>query len=141
MARAMFGADPSQVQAWRLAEAQTIQAAIARYQYGGVSLVSMMSWLSPVRRRQVTIAAERGVLVFDDRAPQKLALHATDDATSYPSYDVALPLTREPAAFVDLVRSGSSDVSDTGLGLAIVQAIAAAGESISNGGAIVRIGM
>jgi predicted dehydrogenase len=141
MARVMFGADPSCVQAWSLADAKTVQAAVARYQYGAASFVSMMSWLSPVRRRQVTIAAERGVLVFDDRAPQKLALHAKDGDTSYPRYADALPLTRELAAFLKRVRSRSCDVSDTALGLAIARAIAGAEESIRNGGAVVNIGM
>jgi hypothetical protein len=49
-------------------------------------------------------------------------------------------LTRELAAFVDLVRSRSSDVSDTALGLAIAHAIAGAEASITNGGAVVKIG-
>jgi predicted dehydrogenase len=141
MARAILRADPAWVQAWGLMHPQNVQAAISRYQYGAASVVSIMSWLSPVRRRQVTVSAERGVVIFDDRAQQKLALHDKDGNTSHPTYDSALPLTNELRAFLELVRSHSTDASQIALGIAIAQAIEGAQESISNGGAAVEIRM
>jgi predicted dehydrogenase len=139
MGRAIFRDDPACVQAWSLTDTQNVQAAMSRYQYGATSLVSMMSWLSPVPRRQMTVSADRGTLIFNDRAAQKLSLHDKDGNTSHPGYDDELPLTNELRAFLDLVRSHSTDASHVALGVAIAQAIQSAQESISNGGAAVEI--
>ena len=96
---------------------------MSRYEYGAASLVSITSWLSRVRRRQMTICAERGVLIFDDRSPQKLSLHEKDGSTSHPRYGNELPLTSELRTFLDVVRSHSTDASQIALGVAIAQAI------------------
>ena len=139
MARAILGTDPGWVQAWSLTHTQITQAAVSRYQYGATSLVSMMSWLSPARRRQVMVCADRGVIVFDDRAAQKLTVHDKDGNTSRPTYGNELPLTNELRAFLRLVRSGSSDASHIALGVAIAQAIGSAEESITKAGVAVEI--
>jgi predicted dehydrogenase len=141
MARAIFAAEPTCVQAWSLTGTENIQAAVSRYHYGAASLVSVTSWLSLVRRTQVTICAEQGVLIFDDRAQRKLTLHQRDGKVSYPGYETELPLTRELRAFLDLIRSRSTDSSHAALGVAIVRAIEAAEESIRNGGSVTKIGM
>lgn len=139
MARAIFGANPTKVQAWSLTKTRNIEAAVSLYQFGEASLVSTTSWLSPLRHRQVTISAERGLVTFDDRARQKLALHDTDDNVSYPAYDEGLPLTNELRAFLALVRSGSTDATHVALAVAIAEAIEGAEESIRNGGVAVDI--
>ena len=141
IARAIFRADPASVQAWSLTETRHVQAAVSRYRYGAASLVSVVSWLSPLRRRQVTVCAERGIIIFDDRAQQKLAVHDKDGNVSYPSYDSQLPLTNELRAFLQLVRSGRGDASHIALGVAIAQSIEGAEESVRNGGAPVTIRM
>lgn len=140
MARAVFAAEPTCVQAWSLTGTENIQAAVSRYQFGAASLVSVMSWLSLIRRTQVTICAEQGVLIFDDRAQRKLVLHQRDGIVSHPGYEGELPLTRELRAFLDLIRSRSTDPSHIALGVGIVRAIEAAEESIKNGGAVTNIG-
>jgi UDP-N-acetylglucosamine 3-dehydrogenase len=137
MGWAIFGANPLAVQAWNLTESRCSQAAVSRYLYGASSLVSMMSWLSPIRRQRMTIAGERGHLVFDDKAIQKLILH-DKGGMSYPTYDSELPLTRELRCFLQSVRTGFFDASDVELGVAIVQAIDAAEASMENGGATVQ---
>ena len=141
MARAIFRQDPGYVQAWSLTDTEKVEAAVSRYQYGAASLVSIMSWLSPVRRRQMTISAERGILIFDDRSAQKLSLHKKDGSASHPRYDNELPLTNELRAFLNLVRSHSTDASQVALGVAIAQAIEGAQELIFNGGGAVEIRM
>jgi predicted dehydrogenase len=140
MAHAIFATEPTCVQAWSLTETENIQAAVSRYQYGAASVVSVMSWLSSVRRTQVTICAEQGVLIFDDRAQRKLDLHHRDGKVSYPNYESELPLTRELRAFLDLIRSRLPDSSHTVLGLAIARAIEQAEESIRKGGCLISIG-
>lgn len=116
-----------------------MQAAVARYQYGAVSFISTMSWLSPQPRRQMTISAEQGLLIFDDRAAKKIILHSKDGNTSYPAYDTELPLTRELRTFLNLVPRRSTDPSHVALGIAVAAAIEAAEQSIENGGCAVEI--
>jgi predicted dehydrogenase len=137
--RALFGGDPVSVQAWSLTGPQSCQAAIARYRYGSASLVSTMSWLSPVRRQSMTITGERGVIIFDDKAEQKLVAHDEAGIASYPDYDKELPLTRELRAFLDVVRGGSTDSSHLTLGIAVAKAIEAADQSIAGDGAPIEI--
>jgi predicted dehydrogenase len=138
-ARAVFGRNPVVAQCWTLADAPLCQAAVSRYDFGGVSLVSMVSWLSPVSRQQMTIAADKGSLFFDDKAERKLIVHGPDGRASYPAYDNSLPLTDELQAFVAAVRSGIADPSHVALGVAIAQAIAAAEDSMAAHGAAVDI--
>jgi predicted dehydrogenase len=139
MAQAIFGCDPSLVQAWSLTQRGPARAAVARYQNGAASFVSTVSWLSPLPRRQMTISAAQGVLIFDDRAGKKVILHSKDGRTSYPAHDSEPPLTRELRAFLDLVRARSIDASHVALGLAVAAAIEAAEQSIENGGCVVEI--
>jgi UDP-N-acetylglucosamine 3-dehydrogenase len=138
-AHALFGGDPASVQAWSLSGSQSCQTAIARYRYGAASLVSMMSWLSPVRRQSMTITAEQGIVVFDDKAERKLVVHDEAGNASYPDYQEELPLTRELRAFLDVVRHGTADVSQVALGVAIAKAIEAADRSIAGDGAQIDI--
>jgi hypothetical protein len=67
-------------------------------------------------------------------------LHQGDGKLCNPCYENELPLTRELRAFLDLIRSRSTDSSHTALGIAIVRAIDRAEESIRNGGSSIRIG-
>jgi predicted dehydrogenase len=136
--RAIFHCDPALVQAWSLTEGEPVQAAAARYQYGTVSLISTISWLSPEPRRQMTIFAEHGTLVFDDRAAHKVVFHGKNGSTSYPAHESELPLTRELRAFLNLVRARSTDPSHVALGVAVAAAIEAAEQSIKKDGAVVE---
>jgi UDP-N-acetylglucosamine 3-dehydrogenase len=136
MAHAIFGVDPISVQAWPLTASSTCQAAVSRSRYGEVSLISTVSWLSPIRSQRLTITAERGTLIFDDKAKRKLVLYDLDGNTSYPGYDDELPLTRELRAFLKFARSECSDQSHVALGTSIARTIAAAEESIVKGTAI-----
>ena len=138
-AYALFGSDPVNVQAWSLTGPQKYQAAMARYRYGSASLVSTMSWLSPVRRQSMTITGERGVIIFDDKAERKLVVHDEAGIASYPDYDRELPLTRELRAFLEVVRDGSTDPSHLRLGIAVAKAIEAAEQSIATDGAPIEV--
>lgn len=140
MAAKIFRSDPTSAQAWSLTGGSAPQAATSRFQYGSASLVSMMSWLAPIRRQRMTVCAERAVLVFDDKAERKLLLQREGDTISYPEYADELPLTCELRAFLAMIRSGAMDRSHVTLGACIVRAIAAAEESIAQGGATVAVG-
>ncbi len=126
IARAIFAGEPGSAAAWSLSGGTTPAAALATFRFGDIPVVCTASWLSPVRRRQVTIACDRGTLVFDDLAERRLALHRRDGGVTYPAYPAELPLTREMAAFLQAVRSGRADGDHMQAGLGIVAAIATA---------------
>jgi predicted dehydrogenase len=138
MASLIFNVAPETASAWQLFGEPEPQAAVSRVQYGSTPLISNMSWISPARRQQLTVVADGGAIIFDDKAPRKLALHRTGEDVSYPTYDDAMPLAQELTAFLDLVRSGTGDPSHLELGLLVARAIAAAEESLCCGGELVR---
>ena len=77
MARAIFRHGPDYAAAWSLAGGCTPRAAIAKFQFSGVALVSTVSWLSPIRCKKMTIVCDGASLVFDDRAERRLSLSLT----------------------------------------------------------------
>ncbi len=139
MARAIFGKDPVSAAGWRLWGSPKTEAAVTKFMFGDVALLSTVSWHSPTKHKRLTISAEKGTIVFDDKAQRKLAVYATDGAISYPEYDEELPLTREMHSFLEMIRLGAADRSHIDLGVAIVRMIAAAEGSIANAGAPVSI--
>lgn len=139
MGRAIFGREPTSVSAWSLTGPENPRGVVARFLFGATALVAMASWLSPVRRRPVTVPCENGVLVFDDLSERKLALHDAEGGVTYPPYDSEPPLTRELRTFLSQIRGNESDRAHLDDGLCIVRAIEAAGLSILNGGTAVAI--
>lgn len=139
MALAVFGRFPERVSAVALGGTTLAQAAVTTFHFGEVPMVSTLSWVSPVRRQTMTIAGADGTLIFDDKAPKKLTLRQGGKNAHYPAYDDEPPLTREMRAFVEAIRAGSTDHSQAALGAAIVRMIAAAEDSLAQGGAVVKI--
>lgn len=139
MARAVFSCNADGVRARKLLGDARAEVAASEFQVGDACVVSMMSWHSPARVRRATIVCEEAVLVFDDKADRKLALHRKDGATSYPDHSGEAPLTRELDAFLPTVRSGKPDAAQLETGVAIVRAIAAAERSMDAGGKPVSV--
>jgi predicted dehydrogenase len=139
MARAILDRDPDSVAAWSVSGGSKPAAAISKFQFGNVPVVSTISWLSPIWCKQTSVVCEGGTLVFNDKAAQRLTLYRTQGEISYPAYSDALPLTREMSAFLQAVRSGRTEVSHIEMGTAIVRAIGAAEVSIGRGGQSVTI--
>jgi predicted dehydrogenase len=139
IARAIFDCDPDSVAGWSLSAGAEPDAALAKFQFGGTPVVCTVSWLSPARRRQVSIVCEDGTLILDDTAERRLALYDRQGALTYPAYSGDLPLTREMAAFLEAVQSGRADGRHVQTGVSIVRAIAAAEISIALGGQSVTI--
>ncbi len=135
MAQEMFGNEPESVSAWGLVGGTQSQAAVARFQFGATSLVATTSWLSPYRCRRMAIAGDNATLVFDDAAERKLTLYAAKGEITYPKYEADLPLTREVAAFMDLVRGRVADRDHIADAIAITRAILAAEQSLRENGA------
>lgn len=139
MARAILGRNPSSVAAWSLSGDAKLEAAVLNFQFGHIPVVSTISWLSPVSRRQTTLVGEEATLIFDDKAEQRLTLYREQGEISYPAYSDELPLTREMIAFLQAVRLGRTEAPHIEMGSAIVRAIVAAEASIDLGGQSVSI--
>jgi predicted dehydrogenase len=139
MARVVFGRDADSARAWKLLGDFRTEVATSEFRFGDASVVSMMSWHSPVRVRRTTIACDEAILVFDDRIDRKLMLHRKDGAVSYPDYSVEPPLACELGAFLQTIRLGRPDASHLEMGAAIVRAIAAAERSMAIDGKLVSV--
>ena len=136
MGRAILAGEPSSVEAWSLSGPDAPQAVISRFLFGKTPLVSVASWLSPGKRRQLTVSCERGTAVFDDAAERKLVLHGADGAISHPPYAAERPLTLELAAFLDAARRGETDRDHIAESTAIVRQIAGAERALNQGQAV-----
>ena len=130
MASAIFGRHPTSAQAWSLSGSAMPEAAVTKFQYAEVPMVSKIGWLSPAQRRTLSIVGERQTLIFDDKADRRLAVHDKQGGITYPTYSDELPLTREMDAFLDAVRSDEFYFTQVDIGVAVVRAIAAAEESL-----------
>lgn len=132
MAQTIFGCTADSASAWPLEDAPQLQAASARFLFGGVPWLSTISWLSHVRRQSLTVCCDNATIVFDDKAEPKLVRY-NDDGEAHPAYSPELPLTLEMEHFIQRVRSGAVDHTELDQSLAIVSTIAAAERSISKG--------
>lgn len=134
MAFAIFGGAPSKVAAWSLDGGRTPKTALTKFYFGDTPVVSTISWLSPVRRRQMTIVGAKATLVFDDKAERILSFYdKLENEPYFPGFSNELPLTRELRVFLETVQSGTLDTSNVELGVDIVRAIAAAEQSVELG--------
>jgi len=140
IAHTIFGHDADGVQAWRLLGDARAEAAAAMFGFGQATLVSLMSWHSPIPVRRVTVVCEQAVVVLDGKAASRqLSVHVGRGPVSYPAYSAELSLTRELRAFLETVRSGKSDASHLEIGIATVRTIRAVKRSIAVDGRPVSI--
>ena len=107
---------------------------MSKFQFGDTPVISMISWLSQVRRNRTTVVCEKATLVFDDKAERRLALYNKQDKLTYPAYSDESPLTRGLSAFLQAVQSGTADAPHIEIGSGIVRSIVAANESLDFGG-------
>lgn len=127
----IFGTEPESVEACALG-GTLATSAIAKYQFGPATLLSVMSWQSPAKRKLMTIGGEKGSIVFDDTAEKKLTLTVGEDI-SFPDYSKDMPLTLELRAFVEAIAQKSRDMQSLEAGVTIVKLIAAAEEAARSG--------
>lgn len=83
------------------------------------------------RRRCFTVFCERGVLVYDDLAQDKLVIHPAQEGTAMPegrgravAIPAEFPLTRAVRAFVGAIAAGQSEHPSLALGVDVVDVLA-----------------
>jgi predicted dehydrogenase len=120
----------------------------------GVLANVRVSWLDPVKQRQITVVGSQKMLVYDDIAETKVTLY--DKGVEVPPYsdtpeefrisyrhgaETPVPLEwREPLrveceAFRDWITTGKRACSDAWIGVKVVQVLEAAQKSLLNSGA------
>ncbi len=112
-----------------------------------------VSWLDPVKQRQLTIVGSKKMLVYDDIADDKVKVfdkgvdvppHSITENDFHASYrhgeeatldiDWVEPLRKECEHFLDCIRKGEKPRSDGYAGLAVIHILEAAQRSLLNQG-------
>ncbi len=134
-------------------------AYITLFYDSGLIAHANVSWLAPVKLRQILIGGSQKMITYDDLEPsEKLKIYDkgvsfTDDPKQIqemrvgyrtgdmwaPKIDGAEALSVEGAHFVDCVIHGKTPITDGQLGLRVVEVLEAANASMRNRGATVHI--
>lgn len=111
---------------------------------------SFISWIYPLKRRDIIISGEKLYAVFDDYAPQdKLkyyhaSLNINKNMNRYNSYYAPVlkstrPLAEELLHFLDCIENGKPPLTDGYEALKVTRVLEAAQKSLKNNGAMVEI--
>ncbi len=118
-----------------------------------------VSWLAPVKVRQIMVGGSKKMISYDDLEPSEKVkvydkgVHFTDDPTQIremrigyrtgdmwaPKLAVTEALSTEGEHFVDCIEHGQTPITDGQLGLRVVRLIEAATESMRRRGEMVHI--
>lgn len=118
----------------------------------GTEFLGTYSWLSPVKRKRLTIVGSRDTIVFDDTSERKVAVYEgmgptvsggevrrAEPRVTFPKYPTTPALDAELRAFVAMVRTKRRPRSDLAQGLATIRILDAAETSLRVRGAWVRL--
>jgi predicted dehydrogenase len=134
-------------------------AYVTLYYDSGTMAHANVSWLAPVKVRQIMVVGSKKMIAYDDLEPsEKVKVYDkgvdfTDDPTQiremrigYRSGDMCAPklavaeaLGTEGEHFVDCIAHGLTPITDGQLGLRVVRLIEAANESMRRRGEMVHI--
>ena len=102
-----------------------------------------IGWLSPIKKRNMTIVGNKNRIVFDDTVRKKIAITKNLDIkseTHYPSFSNNSPLSMEILSFVDLIKNKSKRNNlGVKMGLNVVRVIEACEKSMQAGGKSIKI--
>jgi len=102
-----------------------------------------IGWLSPVKKRNITIVGEKNTIVFDDTIEKKVALISNSSVgkeVNYPSFSKEPPLVVEILSFVDQIKNREkNNNSSLKMGLGVVKVLEACEKSIKLNGKTIKI--
>ena len=102
-----------------------------------------IGWLSPIKKRNMTIVGENKTIIFDDTLKKKLALFNTlndeKKITSYPSFSNEAPLSLEVSSFVDQIKNREKNYSSLKMGFDVVRVLSACEKSMKLNGKVIKI--
>ena len=134
-------------------------AYVTLYYDSGTMAHMNVSWLAPVKVRQIMVGGSKKMIAYDDLEPSEKVkvydkgVHFTDDPTQiremrigYRTGDMCAPklavteaLRTEGEHFVDCIEHGLVPITDGQLGLRVVRLIEAANDSMRRRGEMVHI--
>lgn len=101
-----------------------------------------IGWLSPVKKRHMTIVGERATIVFDDTIEKKIAVirNSKTKEIDYLPFPKESPLSEEISSFVNLIRNKEkTNKSGLKMGLDVVKVLEACEKSMQSNGKIIKI--
>lgn len=101
-----------------------------------------IGWLSPIKKRSMTIVGEKSTIVFDDTIEKKVTVikNLKTKETDNPSYPKNSPLMLEISSFVDLIENKEkNNNSSLKMGLDVVKVLEACEKSMRMNGKIIKI--
>ncbi len=113
----------------------------ARLDFGDLTAFLKIGWLSPVKKRRLTIVGEKGAIVFDDTTEPKLTVFTGRNfsSVSSPSYLKDEPLTVELLEFISRIQAGRKPRSDLQFGVTVVSIVEALERSLDAGSRRMRV--
>jgi predicted dehydrogenase len=134
-------------------------AYVTLYYDSGAIAHASVSWLAPVKVRQILVGGSKKMLAYDDLQPsEKLKVYDkgvefTDDARKIqemrvgyrtgdmwsPKLSVTEALRTESAHFLDCIQQGQAPITDGRFGLRVVELVEAATRSMRHQGATVHL--
>lgn len=144
LAMDLLGSKPKTVQAWGTRDWAEMKLEFPEPHPGpplsgreSIPALIHVTWLSPEKRKKMTVVGEKYSVVFDDVAEYKVAVHQ-DGKITYPSYKKEMPLQAEMKAFLQMVKTGKRPKTDVQQGLDVVRVLDAAERSLALDGKAVR---
>lgn len=101
-----------------------------------------IGWLSPVKKRSMTIVGEKSTIIFDDTIEKKVAIirNLKTKEADYPSFSKESPLSEEISSFVNLIENKEKiSKSSLKMGLDVVKVLEACEKSMKLNGKIIKI--
>lgn len=153
----LMGELPVSVQAWGfdlLRPGKNLwDTAAIRYTFlSGVAAMSIVSWLSPEKRKKITFVGGQDTVVFDDTVEEKVILYKgmgphvggenierQEPAVSHLEYSSAAPLKLELEAFIKAVQTRKVPVAGLQHAVDSVRVLDAAERSIKFDGQLIKL--
>lgn len=117
---------PVKISAWEISERSMY---CLKLKFKKTTAIINIGWLSAIKKRNLTIAGEKGSLIFDDVQDKKIQLIRNSKIT-YPSYSSDLPLMEEIKEFMRCISHRKKSFSDLSFGVKIVKTIETAEQSV-----------
>lgn len=144
----IYQKEPIQISAWAL-DTLRPKSGFFDLAYVGLTFLDQskafikMSWLFPVKKRELVIVGSNSAIIYNDLADKKVNYYRDivpnvkrkDTKVEYPNYGLKLPLEVEIREFVDAIKNDKKiNRSDLNFGVKVTKMIHLAEQSIKNNG-------
>ena len=117
-----------------------------------ISVWMKMGWLSPIKRRRMTIVGQKSAVVFDDLLEKKVIffqnfgprvrknrVFETKAKISYPDYSLIMPLAAELQEFIRCLRTKKQPKTSFDQALRVLKIIDRVEQSLNQGGKVIKL--